>query len=297
MRIPLIVAAFVLLTVTWVSSAFAQEVSEGLMAEVPAMPSVDASAAPSDVGSPSKSAEPKPSETGSEVVDSEPDSESRAKKNESANGKTPSGEAKKKKPTNKAPSNTTEIPRAVSQPEPKFRVDPDPPQVRNEIAAYQDAQNPANAGIPNLHSLNEFVSEMTEQAPFGAELREDRAKLSSGEEVTGLAVMTVAAASPAAKAGLQAYNGTAHSVLEGATVAAALFFPPAIIALMVVDQAQVGESFDLIIGVDGKRVANIIDFDDEMKGVKPGDRIYLSVLRAGARVQVTVELPPESKTN
>jgi S1-C subfamily serine protease len=53
----------------------------------------------------------------------------------------------------------------------------------------------------------------------------------------------------------------------------------------------------LIIGVDGKRVANIIDFDDEMKSVKPGDRIYLSVLRRGSRVQVPIDLPPESKTN
>ncbi|MGH9645308.1 MAG: hypothetical protein ACRD4E_00705, partial [Bryobacteraceae bacterium] len=55
-------------------------------------------------------------------------------------------------------------------------------------------------------------------------------------------------------------------------------------------------AYDLIIGVDGARVTNFLDFYYCMREVQPGELIYLNLLRNGHRVQVpihiTSSLPP-----
>jgi S1-C subfamily serine protease len=80
-------------------------------------------------------------------------------------------------------------------------------------------------------------------------------------------------------------------MLEGAAVAASLFFPPAIMAVALVDGSRVGESYDMIIAVDSVRVTNFLDFNDRMRQVQPGDIIYLTVVRNGKRIQVQVKVP------
>ncbi len=62
--------------------------------------------------------------------------------------------------------------------------------------------------------------------------------------------------------------------------------------LSIVDQTHVGETYDLIIGVDGTRVGNLIEFEDQMRRVKSGQIVYLSMIRDGARLQIAVNLPP-----
>ncbi|HVA67978.1 MAG TPA: PDZ domain-containing protein, partial [Candidatus Binataceae bacterium] len=54
---------------------------------------------------------------------------------------------------------------------------------------------------------------------------------------------------------------------------------------------QVGESYDLIIGVDGVRVTDFLDFQDRMRDLKPGEIVYLSVVRDGRRHQFRVAVP------
>jgi hypothetical protein len=167
---------------------------------------------------------------------------------------------------------------------------PDPGAVGNKDAEeYENAQNPPPA--PHLHSLREFMSEGTDTSPIGLELREDRRKLSGGGQADGLLIVKVHSGSPAADAGLHAYSTAGHAVLEGAAVAAAMLFPPAVLAIAVLDQTHIGESYDLIIGVDGKRVTNYLDFEDELRDIKPGDVVYLSVVRNGKRVQIAVHVP------
>jgi PDZ domain len=158
----------------------------------------------------------------------------------------------------------------------------------NQVANYE--QEPP---VPQqqLHSLQEFIDEGDETSPLGLEVHEDRRKLQSGEQAEGLLVVGVLDGSPAAKAGLHAYKQTAHDLLEGAAIAASLIFPPAVLAVPIFDQVHVGESYDLIIGVDGSRVTNFIDFEDRMRDVQPGEIVYLSVVRDGLRVQVPVHLP------
>lgn len=207
-------------------------------------------------------------------------------------------------PAAAVPPSTTVIPPAgAAEPEgsvpdpslePESSSTPDP-ATEKEIADYEAAQDPRTPGsMAHLHSLHEFLSETADLSPIGVELREDRCKLADGEAAEGLAIIGVRRNSPAAKAGLKGYSGTAHEVLTGASIVAALVFPPAILATVLIDQTHVGESYDVIIGVDGKRVTNVLDFEDQMRDVKPGDTVYLSVVRNGSRMQVPVDVPTDA---
>ncbi len=216
--------------------------------------------------------------------------------------------------TGDSTTSTAEIPPAQPiAPPPQTTVDapPDPSQgtegagegesnhegaTNGEIQAYEAGENPASIPAPKLHTLQEFMAEANDTSPIGVELREDRRKLSSGEQADGLLIVKVDKDSPAAHAGLHGYSTVGHSVLEGAAVAAAMVFPPAVLAIAVIEGTHVGESYDLIIGVDGKRVTNYLDFEDEMRDAKPGDVVYLSVVRNGKRVQVPVHLPATPTT-
>jgi len=135
-------------------------------------------------------------------------------------------------------------------------------------------------------------------SPIGVELEEGSRKLPNGQEAQGLMVLKVTKGSPAASAGLHGYKHTAHSALQGAFIAAALFPSPfapiAMLALPVIELTHVGESYDMIIGVDGSRVTNYLDFTDRLHEARPGEIVYLSVLRDGKRAQLKVFLPPSA---
>lgn len=163
-----------------------------------------------------------------------------------------------------------------------------------EIDQYRDAQDLDSVRPPRLHSLHEFLAETSDLSPIGVEIREDHCKLANGKRAEGLAIVRVRGGSPAAKAGLRAYRGTGRNVLEGFSVLAALVFPPAILATAMLDSTHVGESYDLIIGVDGERVSNMLEFEDQMRNVKPGDTVYLGLIRDGNRIQVPVHVPVDT---
>lgn len=173
----------------------------------------------------------------------------------------------------------------------KNRFIPDTGQEEEHPVHAVDAASPA--ALPGLADVNEFLSDHDYVSPLGLQLREARAKLANGHTVDGLAVIKVMPDSPAAQAGIRPLHDMPHRVLDGALLAAAMVFPPAIVALALTDQTQIGESFDLIIGIDGKRVDNILDFEDEVHYAQPGGIVYLNVVRDGKRIQIPVRLPAE----
>jgi hypothetical protein len=201
------------------------------------------------------------------------------------------------------PPTTQEIPpmaddysAMTAAPEAQPSASPDNTQADFEspdVARYQREQT----GIINpqqYHDMRAFMSEGAFSSPIGLELREARRKLDNGEEADGLLIVDVAKGSPAADAGLHAYKHTTHNVMTGVALAASMVFPPAILAVPLIDYAQVGESYDMIIGVDGTRVTNFLDFEDRMHYVRPGEIVYLSVVRDGKREQIKVLVPPSS---
>jgi len=55
---------------------------------------------------------------------------------------------------------------------------------------------------------------------------------------------------------------------------------------------SIGQTYDLIIGIDGARVRNFLDYQDRTRDLMPGEMIYLSVIRDGKRLQLTMTVPP-----
>jgi len=190
-----------------------------------------------------------------------------------------------------APPGTTIIPPASPPPAGAQEAGAD----NSQVSDYQaNQQMPLNE--PQLHSLQEFMSEGVNASPLGIELQEGQRKL-NGRQVDGLLVVGVQSNSSAAKAGIQAGHRAAHDVLEGAAVAASLVFPPAVLAVPVIETIQLGENYDMIIGVDGNRVTNFMDFEDQLRDAQPGETVYLNILRSGKRLQVPVKMPAQNAAN
>ena len=174
----------------------------------------------------------------------------------------------------------------------QFDVDsPDVQRYERAQAGYIDPQQ-------QFGNAAAYTADGAFNSPIGVELEEGSCKLANGQEAQGLMVLAVTKGSPAATAGLHAYKHTAHSALQGAFIAAALFPSPfapiAMLALPVIEFTHVGESYDMIIGVDGSRVTNYLDFTDRIHEARPGEIVYLSVLRDGKRAQLKVFLPPSA---
>jgi hypothetical protein len=166
-------------------------------------------------------------------------------------------------------------------PDPAF---PEP----NEITSYEQEQS----GIPpdQLRNLQEYDSGTEMTTSLGMNLREDRRSLSSGQEADGLLVTGVKQGSAAADAGLHPYNATKHNMMTGVAMMGAMVFPPAILLVPALDYSAVGETYDLIIAVDGARVRNFLDFQDRTRDLQPGEILYLSVVRNGKRLQMKLLL-------
>ncbi len=183
---------------------------------------------------------------------------------------------------------TTVIPSAAEQQ--RLQSGIAAPSQGSQIVNYQENQQmPLNE--PQLHSLQEFMNEGVNTSPLGVELQEGARRMKNGREVDGLLVVALQPGSPAERAGVEAGHRVAHDVLEGAAVAASLVFPPAVLAVPVIETIQIGENYDLIIGVDGNRVTNFMDFQDQLRDAQPGETVYLNILRSGKRLQVPVEMP------
>jgi PDZ domain len=166
-------------------------------------------------------------------------------------------------------------------------ADSQPPNENNDIARYTEEQS----GMPPQQMMQQQFDDDGElSTPFGMQLREAKRTLKSGEEADGLLITTIEKGSPAAAAGLHPYNHVVHDALAGAAVVGSLmpFGQAAILLIPALDMMQVGESYDMIIGVDGSRVTNFLDYQDRMRDLQPGEIVYLSVVRNGKRLQVTL---------
>jgi len=163
-----------------------------------------------------------------------------------------------------------------------------------QSASYQmdqDTGGPAPQGAQEYMDANEQIS------VYGIEMRVDTRK--AEREVQGLLVIDIDPGSPGASAGLHPFRERTRDVLNGVGMLAAMAFPPAMVIVPIVESVPLHESYDLIIGVDGTRVANFADLWEQMRMVRPGEIVYLNVLRDGHRVQVPMQItsalpPPQS---
>jgi hypothetical protein len=149
----------------------------------------------------------------------------------------------------------------------------------------QEAAEPEPQGLKGYLDANEEIS------VFGIDLRVETR--TAEKEIQGLLVVDIEPGSPGAAAGLHPYRQPIRDVLNGVAMLGVMTFPPAIIV------APLVESYDLVIGIDGVRVASFLDFYERVRDTRPGEVIYLNILRNGHRVQVPLQItsavpPPES---
>ena len=170
-----------------------------------------------------------------------------------------------------------------------------------DVQSYERAQEGFIDPQSQFGNANAYTADGAFTSPIGVELCEGSRKLAGGGDVEGLMVLEVVKGSPAATAGLHPYTHNGKSALRGAALAAMMTPLPFVsvigfVAMPLIEYSHVGESYDMIIGVDGSRVTNYLDFEDRMHDVRPGEIIYLSILRDGKRSQIKVFLPPSSTT-
>jgi S1-C subfamily serine protease len=114
--------------------------------------------------------------------------------------------------------------------------------------------------------------------------------LEYGRWVSGVKILTVNPGSPGRVAGLQGFRqGVLVTTVLVTGLLAAAFFPPAIIGVIALSKAA--EPHEMIIAVDGKRTRDVIDFEEAIEKAKPGEVIYLTVVRPGRREQIRLALP------
>jgi PDZ domain len=191
-----------------------------------------------------------------------------------------------------------EIPQAASQEPPVATAPSSNTTTSNAATTSPDVTNYMREDPdlgPGIGTARDFVAEGEETSPIGFEVRESRCRLKTGEHIDGLLILRVYKGSPAAKAGLQSYSFGKQHALQAVAIGAGIAFPPAMlltmVALPMIEYTEMGKSYDMIIGVDGVRVTNFLEFEDRMRNVLPGEVVYLNVVRNGKRLQVAVPVP------
>ncbi len=192
------------------------------------------------------------------------------------------------------PPSTTEIPPAVL-PQSQSATAPfgAPPDLYGSGGGVNNpvVQAPPAELRQELRSLRDFMADGDDTSSLGMVVREDHRGVNGSGEVAGLLVVEVLPGTPAAYAGLRGERMGINSALSGVAFAVSLFFPPAMLAAAAVSGTRVGESYDLIIGLDGERITNYLDFSRRMNLARAGELVYLSVSRNGKRMQIPVRVP------
>jgi PDZ domain len=206
-----------------------------------------------------------------------------------------------------SPASTLEVPSSAAvgsiedesaQPEappsngtsPCVNCDPDPDTPVGEAEIPNGAAN-YDAGS------SDFDMDDVATSWIGLSLSRDHRRLKSGEYASGLIVVAVEPGSPGAAAGLQPrIEGKARKAVEMATLAAGMAFTPAMIGVAIVNSIQLDESYDMIIGIDGDRIMNVVDFEDHLCAVRAGEIVYLNLVRNGVRLQIPVPIPSDMAT-
>jgi hypothetical protein len=161
------------------------------------------------------------------------------------------------------------------------------PQGQHGSAAQnpQD-QNSANSDIElyRTYTDSEHAAGKSGPMPYlGISVHSVTVTQPNGSQQEALEVLSVDKGSPAAAAGIK--GSGAPTELGATSLTASALFGPAqeLVAPLLQKTGQLGRQGDLIVAVDNDRVSTEQDLAGELAHLKPGDTLWLTVLRATAK--------------
>lgn len=111
-----------------------------------------------------------------------------------------------------------------------------------------------------------------------------------GKDEHGLEVLTVDPNSPAAQAGLQPRSGMTTVGASVSTLTEMLPGGTFLANKALGSSGAMGKAGDLIVAVDDRRVSAQSDLESAISRLKPGDTMYLTVIRADANSHKTIKI-------
>jgi len=161
------------------------------------------------------------------------------------------------------------------------------------------ARTPPNSSeeIGDIRSLDEYVrgspdsgSGMSDVTALGIGVMNGTAQLEGKGQVKGVRIRSVLPGTAAAIAGLRGEQVAVSSMLTAGFLVAGMVFPPAALGAVIVQDASIGQSYDLIIAIDGQRTHNVQKLRQALVSATSGELVYLVLIRAGRRHDVIVAL-------
>lgn len=186
---------------------------------------------------------------------------------------------------------TLEVTPRAGSPPPQTNSPPSVPSETDNIANPSDEELPP---VPASGPPSSMVSAVPRpQLPYiGLSVQRIESHARAGRDVVGLEIVSVDPGSPAERAGLKGRGSMTELGASGATAGALL--APLDIALMPLlkKTGQLGQTGDLIVAIDDRRVTGEVDLETALADSKPGDTIYLTVVRAGTNgTHQTIKTP------
>jgi PDZ domain len=156
-----------------------------------------------------------------------------------------------------------------------------PPEGKVKVIPGDRAYNPGenSALIDRNYNPDETGAEMKgeHKLPYLGITVQWASKCFLGKEEHGLEIFSVDPNSPASQAGLRANReGSAKTT---AALAGAVLGPIGALLDPWLERGIEEKSGDLIVAVDDHRVRSRLDLEDELAKLKPGDKMYITVLR------------------
>jgi hypothetical protein len=181
---------------------------------------------------------------------------------------------------------TVELPTAQVPPSPTPQPSETPPQSTAELAPQPPSSQTPQAHPPTQQSAMVAAPQPRPTKP--AYLGIAGNSVNACRYPAGVRVSQVIEGSPAHKGGLK---GEKTLTWQDAVTGLLRMTPGGLLLSPFLTDSPHGGTGDLILAVDGKRIHNREELDQEMQRFRPGDTVYFSVLRdASGLQQIPVQL-------
>jgi hypothetical protein len=149
----------------------------------------------------------------------------------------------------------------------------------------------ADSNLNSSLNKNDVDSNRPHARPYLGITVQYVSKCYNGGEEHGLEVLTIDPNSPASQAGLQARSGMSAIGAAVSTLSGILPGGSILSSKALATQGEMGQGGDLIVAVDGNRVRDQSDLESAMSRLKPGDTMYLTVIRPNGMDEHTHQPP------